>query len=64
VPDLLIVVLIPPLLILLTLLLAHVERRVTASRSRPARAQPEDPGGRGGLSHEALLNRGPGPGAA
>jgi hypothetical protein len=40
VPDLLLVVLIPPLLILATLLLAHVERRVTTSRQRPTPPAP------------------------
>jgi len=40
VPELIIVVLIPPLLMLLTLLLSHVERRVSASRHRPAPPSP------------------------
>jgi hypothetical protein len=39
-PDLLIVALVPPLLIVSTLLLAHVERRVTASRRLPAPPSP------------------------
>jgi hypothetical protein len=39
-PDLLIVVLVPPLLIVSTLLLAQVERRVTASRRLPAPPSP------------------------
>jgi hypothetical protein len=46
VPDLLVVVLIPPLLILVTLLLAHVEKRITASRQRPTPPSPAAPGTR------------------
>ena len=39
-PDLLIVVLVPPLLIVSTLLLAHVEARVAATRRLPAPPSP------------------------
>jgi hypothetical protein len=39
-PDLLMVILIPPGLILSTLLLAHLERRVIAPRPRPGPTSP------------------------
>ena len=42
-PDLLVVVLLPPLLILSTLLLAHVENRVATVRPRPAPPSPGAP---------------------